>query len=59
MQLNSLHLVHLLFIDEKQIQKKYAMNQIAFKCGSPRLPLIELSDNNKEKIKNAIKKFNY
>ena len=59
MQLNSLPLVHLLFSEVNPIPIKYAMNQIGFKCGSPRLPLIELSDNNKEKIKNDIKKFNY
>ncbi len=59
MQLNSLPLIHLLFSEVNPIPIKYAMNQIGFKCGIPRLPLIELSDNNKEKIKNAIKKFNY
>lgn len=59
MQLNSLPLVNLLFSEVNPIPIKYAMNQIGFKCGSPRLPLIGLSDNNKEKIKNTIKIFNY
>ena len=59
MQLNSLPLIHLLFSEVNPIPIKYAMNQIGFKCGIPRLPLIELSDDNKEKLKIAIKDFNY
>ena len=59
MQLNSLHLIHLLFSEVNPIPIKYAMNQIGFKCGIPRLPLIELSDSNKEKIDIELKKFNH
>lgn len=59
MQLHSLPLIHLLFSEVNPIPIKYAMNQIGFKCGIPRLPLIELSDDNKEKLKIAIKDFNY
>ena len=59
MQLNSLALIHLLFSEVNPIPIKYAMNQVGFKCGIPRLPLIELSDYNKEKLKMAIKNFNY
>lgn len=59
MQLNSLTLIHLLFSEVNPIPIKYAMNQVGFKCGIPRLPLIELSDYNKEKLKIAIKNFNY
>ena len=59
MQLHSLPLIHLLFSEVNPTPIKYAMNQIGFKCGIPRLPLIELSDYNKEKLKSAIQNFNY
>ena len=29
---------------------KYALNKIGFNCGIPRLPLVELSEKNKNKI---------
>lgn len=59
MQLNALPLIHLLFSEVNPIPIKYAMNQVGFKCGIPRLPLVELSDANKINISNFIKQFIY
>lgn len=49
-QLNALPLIKALFCEVNPIPVKYALNRIGFNCGIPRLPLIELSDKNKEKI---------
>ncbi len=58
-QLNALDLIHSLFCEVNPIPIKYAMNYIGFKCGKPRLPLIELSDNGKERLVRSIKEFVY
>lgn len=58
-QLNSIDLINSLFCEVNPIPVKYAMNYIGFKCGTPRLPLVELSDKGKEKVINSIKKFVY
>lgn len=58
-QLNALNLIHALFCEVNPIPIKYAMNYIGFKCGKPRLPLVELSDIGKEKLVNSIKQFVY
>lgn len=58
-QLNALDLIHSLFCEVNPIPVKYAMNHIGFKCGKPRLPLVELSDSGKERITHSIKEFNY
>lgn len=39
-----------LFCDVNPIPVKHAMNAMGFSCGKPRMPLIELSDKNKEKL---------
>ncbi len=59
MQLHSMDLIGSLFCEVNPIPIKYAMNYIGFKCGNPRLPLIELSDSGKEKVITSIKKFDY
>ena len=56
-QLYALPLIQTLFSEVNPIPVKYAMNKIGFNCGIPRLPLVELSDKNKEKIDVEIKKF--
>ena len=56
-QLNCIDLVNSLFCEVNPIPIKYAMNCSGFKCGNPRLPLIELSDLGKERVVNSIKKF--
>lgn len=56
-QLDANELNHLLFCEVNPIPIKYAMNHIGFRCGSPRLPLVELSEKYRENLINAVKKF--
>lgn len=49
-QLYAIPLINALFSEVNPIPIKYALNKIGFDCGLPRLPLIELSSKNKEKI---------
>lgn len=58
-QLNAIDLIHSLFCEVNPIPIKYAMNYIGFKCGKPRLPLIELSEAGKERLIHSIKEFVY
>ena len=56
-QLYSLPLTNALFSEVNPIPVKYAISKIGFDCGVPRLPLVELSQKNKEKIDLLIKDF--
>ena len=56
MQLDVLDLVDALFSEVNPIPVKYALNLMGYNFGKPRLPLIELSDKNKEKLKEVMKK---
>jgi len=47
-----------LFIDTNPIPVKAALNMLGFDMGKPRLPLTELSQENKEKLKKVLKKYN-
>lgn len=58
-QLNALPLIKALFSEVNPIPVKYALNQIGFDCGIPRLPLVELSDENKERINSTLKNFDF
>ena len=58
-QLNALPLIKALFSEVNPIPVKYALNQIGFNCGIPRLPLVELSEKNKERINSALKNFDF
>ena len=58
-QLNALPLIKALFSEVNPIPVKYALNQSGFDCGIPRLPLVELSDENKERINSALKNFDF
>ncbi len=58
MQLEVLDLVDALFAEVNPIPVKYALNLLGYDFGIPRLPLIELSDGNKEKMKDVLKKHN-
>ncbi len=58
MQLEVLDLVDALFAEVNPIPVKYALNLMGYKFGLPRLPLIELSDGNKDKMKEIMKKHN-
>lgn len=46
-----------LFIDTNPIPVKAALNMLGFEVGKPRLPLTELSQNNKEKLKKVLLKY--
>ena len=56
MQLEVLDLVDSLFSEVNPIPVKYALNLRGYNFGTPRLPLIELSEENKEKMKKIMQK---
>ena len=56
-QVYAIPLINALFSEVNPIPIKYAMNKIGFKCGLPRLPLIELSDKGKEKLDLELARF--
>ena len=56
MQLDALELIDMLFCEVNPIPVKYALNVIGYNYGIPRLPLTELSKQNKEKIVKVLKK---
>lgn len=55
MQLEVVDLIDALFAEVNPIPVKHALNLMGYKFGTPRLPLVELSDGNKEKMKNLMK----
>lgn len=56
MQLDVIDLTDALFAEVNPIPVKYALNLMGFDFGIPRLPLVELSDKNKEVMKEVMKK---
>lgn len=58
MQLNSLDLINALFCEVNPIPVKHALNLQGYNFGTPRLPLVELSEKNKIILDNEMKKFN-
>ena len=54
MQIKSLELINLLFSEVNPIPVKTALEMIGFNFGEPRLPLIKMTDENKDKLKNII-----
>ena len=58
MQLDVIDLTDSLFVEVNPIPAKYALNLMGYDFGIPRLPLIELSDKNKELMKEVMKKHN-
>ncbi len=58
MQLEVLDLIDELFSEVNPIPVKHALNLMGYNYGKPRLPLIELSDTNKEKMEHVLKKHN-
>ncbi|MBP3597286.1 MAG: 4-hydroxy-tetrahydrodipicolinate synthase [Clostridia bacterium] len=56
-QLKSLDLVSALFCEVNPIPVKEAMNLLGYNCYEPRLPLVKLSENGKEKLEKAMKEF--
>lgn len=57
MQLDSIDLIESLFCEVNPIPVKEALNIIGYNFGNPRLPLVSLSDTNKEKLQNSLKNF--
>ena len=55
-QLNALNLINSLFSEVNPIPVKYALKLKGYDFGKPRLPLIELSDKNKEVLEKEMKK---
>lgn len=49
-QIYAIPFINSLFNEVNPIPVKYALNKIGFNCGKPRLPLVELSDANKQII---------
>ena len=56
-QLNSLELINTLFSEVHPIPVNEALNILGFNFGNPRLPLVEMSETAKVKLKQAIEKF--
>lgn len=57
LQLDSIPLIKSLFCEVNPIPVKEALNQIGYNFGKPRLPLVEMSPSNKEKLSEELKKF--
>lgn len=58
MQIECLNLIENLFIEVNPIPVKAVLKEIGFDFGSPRLPLVKLSTDNKIKIQLAMRKLN-
>jgi len=56
MQLDVIDLIDCLFSEVNPIPVKHALNLIGYDFGKPRLPLIELSEENKKKMEDVLKK---
>ncbi len=54
LQLDYLPLINSLFSEVNPIPVKYALNLLGFDFKTPRLPLVELSDTNKSKLKKCM-----
>lgn len=54
LQLGNLELIKTLFSEVNPIPIKAALNMIGFNVGSPRLPLVEMSEDGKEKLRKCL-----
>ena len=54
-KLNVLPLIDSLFSEVNPIPVKYALNELGFNFGVPRLPLVEFSDTNKKVLRQYLK----
>ena len=57
-QLGSLELIDALFCEVNPIPVKAALNMMNYSFGTPRLPLIEMSDKGKIKLETSLKNYN-
>lgn len=58
LQLESIELIKALFCEVNPIPVKAALNMMGYNYGIPRLPLVEMSDENKKVLYNAMKNYN-
>ncbi|MCI8291265.1 MAG: 4-hydroxy-tetrahydrodipicolinate synthase [Clostridia bacterium] len=58
MQLDSFYLIKALFAEVNPIPVKAALNMLGYNVGTPRLPLIEMTEKGKNKLKEELKNFN-
>lgn len=56
-QLESLELIDALFCEVNPIPVKAGLNMMNYNFGTPRLPLIEMSDKGKDKLKTALRNY--
>lgn len=56
MQLEALDLIESLFVEVNPTPVKYALNELGYDYGKPRLPLVEPTEASKQKIKTCMKK---
>ena len=54
LQLDTINLCSALFCEVNPIPVKAALNMMGFDCGTPRLPLVEMTDAGKERLKQAM-----
>ena len=57
LQLDTLELTSALFCEVNPIPVKAALNMLGYNVGMPRLPLIEMSNLGKEKLRKALTNF--
>ena len=57
LQLDSIELCSALFSEVNPIPVKEACNMLSFECGVPRLPLTELTEEGKIRLKNSMKNY--
>lgn len=57
MQIEYLRLITSMFIDVNPIPVKYALNLLGFDCGECRLPLVEMSSENKLALEQSMKQY--
>ena len=58
MQLDAIDLIDALFSEVNPIPVKYALNLMGYNYGKPRLPLVELSAKNQERMRETMKNHN-
>ena len=56
MQLDAIEIINCLFSEVNPIPVKYALNLLGYNFGLPRLPLLELSEENKRRMQEVLKK---
>lgn len=56
-QLESIELINSLFCEVNPIPVKAALNILGYNFGTPRLPLVEMSSQNKAVLENAMKNY--